>query len=97
MSRESLRDSVELTMAMCSPDLISENITCSGPTQTRPDALGSQRSGWPPKTGTTQVSQLKPLIAVYAMREPSGEKIGPILGKLSWVSSTGCPEGRILT
>src|SRR5258707_13236544 len=97
MSRDSPRDSVDATIAICSPDLISENITCCGPVQTKLEALGSHRSGWPAKTGTTQVSQLKATSAVYAMREPSVENTGLIFATLSWVSWTGSPEGRILT
>src|SRR5260370_3313781 len=97
MSRDSPRDSFEVTSAICSPDLISENITCSGVVQTRPEALGSHRSASPANTGTTHVSQLNPTSLVYAMREPSGEKTGPIFGRLSWVSWTGSPEGRLLT
>ena len=74
-------------------DLRKQQLRFADPT--RPEAFGSHRRGSPPKTGTTQVSQIPR--TVYAMREPSGEKTGLILRRSSWVSWTGSPLGSIFT
>lgn len=56
-SRDRARLSSAVTIAMCSPSLISENkIRCLS-IHTKPDAFVSHRRGSPPRTGTTHVSQ----------------------------------------
>src|SRR5580693_5235725 len=53
------RLSEAVTIAMCSPLLISEKSKCWGLIQVRPEAFGNQSCSLPPRTGTNQVSQPK--------------------------------------
>src|SRR6187200_886083 len=83
---------------MCGLFLISENSSCRGPVQIRPDALRSHSSGAPFSKGTIHVSQRNfGETTVYAMRAPSAEKTGLIFTRLSFVSWTGSPSGSVLT
>jgi hypothetical protein len=65
--------------------------------QVRPLAFGRNRVGWPPSTGTVQVSQPEMFTTENAMREPSGVNTGAYLRSASLVSRTDSPFGSSLT
>src|SRR6478752_10817278 len=94
--RDSVRFSLDLTIAMCNPVLISENSRSLLPTQVSPEALRSHRRGSPRSVGTSHVSQELPALTVYAIRLPSGENAGLILDRVSLVSAIGSPSGSSL-
>src|SRR5664279_667356 len=86
-SRSPARLSVAVAMPICMPVLISENTTCSRSTHVSAAAFGRSSCGSPPSAGTTQVFHpALESVAVYAMRDPSGEKAGALFGESSWVS-----------
>src|SRR5262245_25878345 len=83
---------------MWMPDLISENRTRWSAIQVSPEALGRRRTGWPPSTGTVQVSHSpSDTKFVYATRVPSGVNTGPYFRLGDVVSCTDSPFGSSLT
>ena len=62
MAREPVLFSVEVTIPMCTPDMISAYSICRSSTQTSPDAFGRNGCGAPPRTGTCHESQLNPSV-----------------------------------
>src|SRR5215218_1927701 len=82
---------------MWRPDLISENSTRWSATQVSPEAFGRSRTGWPPSTGTVQVSHSPDTTFVYATRVPSGLNTGPYFRPADVVSCTDSPFGSSLT
>ena len=83
---------------MCMPPRFSEKSTRPLSSQLSPDALGSSFVTVPPLTDTTSVDQSKLLsVAVNAMRDPSGVKIGVALPLGVFVSYTASPAGNCLT
>ena len=77
--------------------MISENSTRWSAIQVSPEALGRSRTGWPPSTGTVQVSHCPESTSVYATREPSGVNTGPYFRPGDVVSCTDSPFGSSLT
>src|SRR5438045_4187792 len=89
--RSSDRFCAEVTIDKYAPAPPLENKTRGGPValsmKLNASALTSMRVGSPPSTGTVQVSPCPPtILAVYAMREPSGTNTGLILFVPSCVS-----------
>src|SRR5262245_66531851 len=103
MARDSVRPSVAVTIPMCRlvPFMTSENNTLLSDIQVKPEALGRNRVGCPPSTGTVHVSHINPspvlLNLVYAIRDPSGVNTGAYFGAASFVSRTDSPFGSNLT
>src|SRR5262245_41443008 len=56
-----------------------------------------RRMGWPPVTGTVQVSHCPDATSVYATRNPSGVNTGPYLRPGDVVRRTDSPFGSCLT
>src|SRR6516164_8894096 len=90
------RASSVVTTPMCSPLLISENISrFPFSIQVIDDAFLSINRGSPPITGTSHTSHGP--TTLYAICEPSGENIGDIFTRSSFVSGTGSPDGNNFT